>query len=132
MRIYKCKPWDYFGFKQVFKWSSLASGCRIESWLAEAWFVTSHFVYNVIVCLMQTVEHKFYFLIKQIYFIFIKKATCFGRKCLQKAIPYNNINRGTLSILKCLDFCNGKKILYPTTFFKRFYILTLYIPTISP
>jgi hypothetical protein len=69
--------------------------------------VTAHFGYNVVVGQMQTVEHTLHLLIKQISF-FIKKATLFGSKCRQKAIPYKNINRGTYSTLKSLDFCNRK------------------------
>lgn len=99
IRIYTCKSRYYFEFKNVYKWNSLGRGCRIESWLSEPWYVKSNFDYNVVVGQMQTVGHQFYLLIKQISFLFIKKATRFGNKCRQKTIPYKNINRGTYSTL---------------------------------
>jgi hypothetical protein len=77
---------------------------------------------------MQTFQHNFYLLIKQIYCFCQKDTTCFGWKSRHKAIPYQNINRETYTTLQSPDFFNGK-ILRVTTFFKIFCIFTMYIPT---
>jgi len=50
----------------------------------------------------------FFLLIKEISYIFIKKGYMFRQQMPSKAIPYKNINRGTYSTLKSLDFCKGK------------------------
>jgi len=70
--------------------------------------VTFHFVCKCGCWSNANSEAQISFVDKTDLFFFIKKATCLGSKWRQKAVSYKNINRGTYSTLKSLDFCNGK------------------------